>query len=370
MGTQIANGNWSPRIEIEGHPLMRVGPIIPILVGFFIKIFGNPYFPMFIYNILATSFVVPVLFYLGKEVFNRNIGWMIAIWGVLYIDYFKYNPDILKEPTVFLFLPLTLFFLVKSIKTTSYWFYSFLSAITYVWLIHSDERYFLYFPIFALVFFLKRPLVLRKTIQNILIWVGLVFLLMLPWNIHNYKVFNQVVIISSRTTAFTSKIWGKNISSMNFTEKDKSSIYDLEQSTHPIDKLKDIYGVTPREYTGFELYIRAFVNFWQPAYFRANLIQYGTVIQKWSSRHNILSIVFYGIFLPFYIIGLVLLIIKRNHLGLFLAIIPVIHSIIHAFMIWPLERYRSPIVFIVVLIGFWAATELYKNVKNKMVKEI
>jgi 4-amino-4-deoxy-L-arabinose transferase-like glycosyltransferase len=364
MGHQIAKGDWTPMFDESQY--MRVGPMLPLLIAFFIKIFGNPNLPVFIYNIIITSLVVPVLYYLGKEIFNRKIGWFIAIWGLLYMDFFKYNPRLLKEPTVFFFLPLTLFLLIRAYQSNKNFKYLLLSALSFAWLIHADERYFIYFPVFSLIFCLKNPFNLKQIFRSIAVWVILVFLLMLPWNIHNYKVFGQVVIISPRATAFTSRFWGKNLSGVDFNYKEQTNSYINELNTFKTEKNEEKYGITPHEYKGFELYVKSFINFWQPAFFKATYIQHGARLVKWSWRHNLLSLVFYGFFLPLYVIGLVLLVINFNPLGLFFGMIPIIHSLFHTYMIWTMERYRSPVVFIVVMIGIYATFVLVSKVSGRI----
>lgn len=364
MGRQIAAGDWSPKVAIDGLLInMRVGPIIPVLIALFIKIFGNPYFPFFFYNVVLTSLVVIVLFYLGKNVFNRKIGWLLAFWGVINIEFFRNNPHLLKEATVFLFLPLTLLFLVKSIRTNSSVKNIFFASLSFSWLIHSDERYFMYLPIFAFAFLLVKPLKIKKTIQLVSLWVGFIFLLMIPWGMHNYKVFDQVVIISSRTTVFTSKIWGANFDKKIFdqgTEKDKVRYGQTLE-------FAEEYGITPRKYGKFEAYARAFINFWQPTYFKATYIRYGFSGEKWSLAHNLAGLIFYGVFLPFYFLGIIFLIKIKYLMGIFIAFIPIVHSIFHTYWLWPIERYRSPINFIVVMIGTWAILRLFE--KRKIVVE-
>lgn len=364
LGEKIAAGNWAS--QSGGASNMIVAPVVPILVAIFVKFFSNPIVPFLIYNMIATSLVVPVLYYLGKEVFNKRIGWLIAIWGVLNIEYFRYNADILKESTIYLFLPLTLFFLIKSIKYERPFRYLFYSAVSFTLLIHTDERFFAYFPILPLLpvtFWITRHIKFKNAIRSIAIWVGVVFLLMLPWGIHNYKVYNQVVIVSPRTTSFTSKLWGKDISGMNSFRsiiKVNTLIADNDRNQAP-------------KVEGLKLYMKSFINFWQPAYFKEQFVQYSwyenPVFQKWSLQHNLLSIIFYGIFLPFYILGIIFLIIQVNPIGLFLGLIPIIHSLIHTYMVMPDERYRSTMVFIIAMIGFWVATKLHENVKNKMSKK-
>jgi hypothetical protein len=365
MGRQIADGNWTPKLDVNRY--MQVGPILPLLIAIGIKIFGNPILFVFVYNIVITSLVVPLLFYLGKEIFNRKVGWLLAAWGIFYIDFFKYNPNLLKEPTVFFFFPLTIFLLIKTIRNNSPWINIIMSSISFAWLIHSDERYIFYFPVFIMLFFLKGSLKLHQSIRFAAIWTGLVLLLMLPWVIHNNKLFNQVVIISPRTTAFTSKVFGKDISNLSITNNNQSSSFYNERLKFRTDLVEKKYGITSREYKGFELYARAFLNFWQPSYFKGTFIQYGARFQKWSLIHNVSSILFYGIFIPFYLFGILLLTREKYTFGLFIASISIIHSIIHTYMLWPLERYRSPIIFIVVMIGFWGLTELYAKTSVKLI---
>jgi len=358
MGSQIADGNWNPKGVLL--PYMQVAPALPVLIAFFIKIFGEPTIPIFVYNIIISSLIVPVLFYLGRCLFNKKIGWLLAIWAVINIEFYKYNPHLLKESTVYFFLPLTLFFLVKSISVNNYLPSLLFSVISFTWLIHTDERYFIYAPLFALIFLFKRSLKLNKIVKLICLWGGLVLLLMIPWGIRNYRVFNQVVILSPRTTSITSKIWGEDLAKMHFTVEYKPEEKSLEKALDFGNK----YGIIPREYGKFKARARAFINFWQPAYFKPTFIQYGYRPQKWSLAHNFAGLLFYGIFLPFYLIGIVLLLKRKLYIALYLASVPVIHSLLHAYMVWPLERYRSSVSFIIVMIGIFVLFELFGKIKN------
>jgi hypothetical protein len=207
-----------------------------------------------------------------------------------------------------------------------------------------------------------------------MIWACLVILFLIPWGIRNYKVYNQVVILSPRTTAFTSKIWGKDISQMNFQNKNREkSISSNERILDYQDGLSIEKEISSSEKKGIGLYLKTFINVWKPTYFKTKYVQYSwwpdARPQKWSTKHNLVSITFYGLFLPFYLIGLVLIIIKLDIIRLFLGIIPIIHSLLHTLMITPEERYRYPIVFIIVMIGFWAAMKLYEITKKYLNKD-
>ena len=365
MGKQIAAGNWDPKENNAEY--MVVAPSIPIIVALFVLLFNNPIIPFFIYNIIITSLMIPVLYYLGKELFSKKVGWFLAIWGVFFVEAYKYSPHILKEPTLFFLVSLTLLFIIRSIKRKEQSVKNLIfAALSFTWLIHADERYFIYLPIFVLFFLLIQPFKLSAIIKNAFVWVVFVFLLMLPWGVRNYVVFDQFVILSPRTTSITSKIWGTNLaaSASHFSDEGSKQML-IERRYDKAIQFGNQYGINPREYGKQEAIDRAFINFWQPTYFNPTFIQYGYRPMKWSFRHNASSILFYGIFIPFYIIGFFVLIKRRHYLALAVGTIPFIHSLLHAYMVWPLERYRSPITFIVVLIGIWAATEIINQIARR-----
>jgi len=363
-GQQIAEGNWSPSYA-KGTQFMVSGPAYPMLIAASIRLFGDTYWPIFLYQITITSLLVLVLFYLGNHIFDRRVGWLLALWGVFYADFTYYNTWLVKETTNFFFLPLSLLFLIKSIKEKGTIFSLAMSALSYSWLIHTDERYLVYAPLLALSFFLIRPFRFRQAIGWACMWTVVVMILMVPWTIRNYRVFNQVVLISPRTTAITSKIWGDNIMSYEVLDADEHQVdgrKDYWQAKHQV--FYDKYDLKPRRFGRCEKYIRAFINFWQPTYFRPTLIQYGFRFKKWSLPHNLYGLFGYGLFLPFYLAGIILLIKQKKKLGLFIAAIPIIHSLVHTVMVWPLERYRSPVVFCVVCIAIYTICEMYKGIKS------
>lgn len=361
---EFASGSFTNPVETMQK--MNVAPFIPFLIALFIKLFSEPAIPFIIYNVIVTSLVIPVLFLLGKEVFNRKVAWIIALWAVFFPEFFKYNVQFLKEPTLFLLFPLTILYLSKGFKT---WNVPLIicSAIFVSILIHTDERFIIYVPFFVLLFLFKIQKPFKKRFEMIAIYAGLFILLLLPWGYRNYKVYNQVVLLSSRTTVLTSYFWGEDITSLTLSEeeaKEKMKIRYEESAKRFAKK----HNVQPKDFSKKEARIRAFINFWQPTYVKPQYIAYGNRPQKWSLAHNLTGLLFYGIFLPFYLIGLIYFINKKHFWGIVLGFIPLIHSVMHAFLISPLERYRSPVTFIVVMIGIWTILEILKWVNKSILK--
>jgi 4-amino-4-deoxy-L-arabinose transferase-like glycosyltransferase len=359
IGGQFATGNFSP--HPMGEQYLRVAPLIPLVVAFFYKIFGDPIIPFFAYNIILSSLLVPILYYLGKELVDNFTGWLMALWGLCNIEFFKYTPHILKEPTIYLLIPLILLLVLQQIRKANF-VNLILAAILFSILIHTDERYIVYLPVFPVILFFYKPPKSAKIMREIIIWFSVVFLLMIPWTIRNYQEYGQIVIISHRTTPFTSKLWGKDIYGMKFVKTKQNILHN--------DRLQsnDTRVINPIENNRLNLYFKTFVNIWQPTFFKTKKVRYSWWVdernQKWSLRHNLISFFFYGLFLPFYVIGLIISIKRKNILLLFIGLLPVIHNLLHTFMVMPEERYRYPFVFIIVMIGIWALKESLNFLRN------
>jgi 4-amino-4-deoxy-L-arabinose transferase-like glycosyltransferase len=358
-GLNIAQGNWAAFDQSVR------GPVIPFLVAFFTLLFGNPIIPFLIYNALITGLMVAVLFYLGKELFNETTAWLSAIWGVFFMEAFNYSTQILKEPTLFFLFPLTILFLIRSIKSGKPYLNIFWASITFALLIHTDERFLIYFPFFMLFFLLKKPFKTPVFIRQTTIWVIMAFILMLPWNIRNYQVFDQIVILSPMTTAFTSKLWGSDIKQLG--NKLIGLRDDVQQENTEIRipdrarKFGEEHGIVPRKLSKNEARFKSFLHFWQVLAFKPFFIQDGFRPHQFSTIRNVTNLLFYGIFLPFYFFSFYWFIKRKHYSGLLVASIPLIHSFLHAYMVWTLVRYRAPVLFIVAIVGIYIISEILRN---------
>lgn len=359
LGQEMATGNWSAP--------MIVAPLVPMIVALFVLLFNNPVIPFLIFNVLISGLVVVVLYHLGKELYNNLTGFLIALWGVAFIDSFRLSAQILKEPALFLLLPLLLLLLLRSIRSKQGSLkYAFLSAIAFVLLIHTDERFIIYMFFLPFVFLFRQPFQLSVAFKQMAIWSVVIILLMAPWTIRNYYVFDQLVVLTPRTTAFTSKLWGDNLSNMNFSGSNKESVEEIsEKRLKRAEKFEKKHGITPRLYGKNEARIRAFVYFWRPLLIKPTYIQHGYRGQYWTPIGNLRMMAYYGIFLPFFIFGFYYLIKKKMYPAFFFALIPVIHSLLHAYMVWAIIRYRAPILFIVVMTGIFVMVEIANRFFSK-----
>jgi len=218
---------------------------------------------------------------------------------------------------------------------------------------------------------------------------------MAPWLYRNYIVYNRPVILTVRTTVLTDKFFGKeplfNYSIRYNSNKDTSSIMAISEVSIPIyqalldslkkgekiesseERIKNLRnlkkafskGHIPHAFSPLEIRLSNFNSYWRPfnfrGYFSGNGFRY---IEPWSLRLNIVSILQYGLLLPFFIIGLVLLFFRRNNNGIFLVSIVFIHSFIHTFIAWGIPRYRYPIDAIIIIVAIWGIFESIKIFKK------
>lgn len=364
-GSSFASGNFYP--SFEGRPHMIVGPVIPLLVAIATRLAGDPVIPMLLFNCLLSSLLVLVLFNLGRRLINLWAGYLMSVWAVFNFGLIRFNFQILKEPLITLLIPLILLCLLNVWQKKRETLNLVLSVMLYSLLIHTDERFFVYCPLLmlTLLFMGRLPAGLKRAGLGMMV----LMLSMVPWTLRNYRQHGQLVILTPRTTAITSRFWGVDVGKLPFSPKHGIKDHPgYGQAVAEARRRAKVQGVPFKIYGKLEKYWKAFIHYWKPAYFRLTFIQYGFRPVKWSLGHNLSSLLFYGLYLPFYLSGLVLAIIRRRRLILMLAGLPVIHSLIHALMVWPLERYRLPMDFLVVLVALWFIHGLCRGRLNRAIK--
>lgn len=349
LGNSFAEGDFYPEYKDLNSPLMVVGPAVPLLIAIMIRIFGNPIWPVLILNCILSALLVYVLFALGKRLLNVWAGYLLAIWSIFHFNIIMSNFQIVKEPFLLLLVPLLIFTLLSVNDRKKVWQNLVLSGLLFSLLIHTDERFTVFAPFIAL--FLVFSAGRGKRLANLLLWSLILLLTMIPWTIRNYRQYGEVVILSSRTTAFTSKFFGTKQTKIDFTSEEAISRMQKKES---VKKAVELYGKEPRTYGRIERHFLNAWHFWKPAYFKFTYVHLGYYPMKWSLSHNLFSIAFYGIFLPFFLAGIVLALIRKEWLWLFLCSFPLSYGFVHHIMlIWPMERYRLPVDFLVVLIALW-----------------
>lgn len=360
------------RIFTNGH---QVGIGWPFILYLLFSLFGEHFWLVFIFNVLVSSFHAVLIFLTGKLVFNKAVGLAAALWAVPYMNFIKFVPTVLKENLIHFFFFLCLYLFVRILKERKTGLLIYFS-LAFTALIHIDERYFSLFPFFALFILFDRYKV--SNWRSAFIYVGIVVLLMVPWFIRNYQVYERPVILAYQTTEFTDPLLGyhpdsvvtgyesgptpysrKYIPAYEEITRDLLAGREIDSAYKKYAYVKDLrraisMGLVPETYTYGENLFEEFKEF-----FRVYRFEYGWMANGYrlcAPRpffNNIVFIVQFGILLPFCFIGLFYSLRNRNRFAGYLLFFASLYAFIHIVLVHVVERYRVPVDGIILIFSFY-----------------
>lgn len=377
-----------------------VGPGMGWIVGIILYIFGPSWLPIFIVSAIVSSLITVFIYKLGKLLFDKKVAFCAAFWSIFYVFFMKYLGTCGKDLWMtFLFL-LVIYFCFKSREKLAISKYIIYLSITYFYLIHIDERFLIFGPlIFIFLFFSNKSNLLSGFYKGI-VYAVFVIALSTPWLIRNYQVFNRVILIGVRTNKFTEKVFNyehkeylNNYEYLDYISPEQ--IDSIRTGTIQPDKNGEILlynelgeltvsgghynrlvtepeiihlkkGYSPHRFTKLETMWATFKIFWRPFDFWNEYYMYGYSFNgKCSLKHNLSGGISYGLLLPFFIIGLILLIIHKPYIGITFLIIVSSYSLLHVlFVPFITERYRLLLAPIIIILGSYGILYFIDRIKS------
>jgi len=380
----LSQGIWVPDISALRSNSHLGGPGFPLVLAGLFYLFGENYLIVVLFNALVSAIVVVLIFFLGKEIFNEKIGIYVAGWATFYVLFFKYIPNVLKTVLLLLLFLLAVYLFIKETKRSRISWQSFFPIIIYTFLIHVDERFFTFFPIFIISFVFLDNISYKNGIKKATLFFLIVCLLMVPWLIRNYIVYgDRVVILTERTARFTDKIFGYDPMLSDYGKVNKKiaefkwdeSLIDDILAGKKVSGLKGKrykglqeglrQGYIPHEFNTFEKWKSDFINHWSPLRLKAGYVSTGFRFRgAWSLKHNFTVGTSYGLLLPFFLLGSIFIIKHKNKYGIFLLVIILVNTLIHV-LLMGIERYRLPIDPFIIIIAFYGLYQIYLYFKAR-----
>lgn len=364
-------------LDISGLTQTKSGitPFYPFIIYLSFKLFGINFIPLIIINAILSSSITVLIYYIGVYSFNDTVGMLSSAWTILYINFIRWVPSLLKENLVqFLFALLIFLMIIYLLRNHGYIIITFISFV-FTLLIHTDERYLIYYVMLVVVLFLTGRISIRRKIISFIYLNLLIIVFMLPWLIRNYEVYSRPVILSERTAIITDKLFGyknENYFSQEIQLSDATldsivkgqPIHDM--TMYNIIKRGISYGTYPKRYTRAEKLYIDFKELWRPFRFSNMWVSEGFRPEgKWSLSHNLSLILSYGILLPFFFAGIFYSIKMKKVVWPILFSIVLLHTIIHITFILSQNRYRIPIDVVIIVTAFYGFTRIYENFKLK-----
>jgi hypothetical protein len=208
------------------------------------------------------------------------------------------------------------------------------AAVAYAILVHFDPQFLLFLPFVAIFFLVGATRYKLLNVQYTFLFLGMVLVLLLPWTFRNYRVYGEAIPVALEATEYLQPI-------------KKAFEDDAAES-----------GVKAAYRPGFW---RNTAEFWRVARFGQSVRGGGGAMRTeppWSLRHNLISIVNYGLLLPFFVVGVWLSVKKRNRAGLILSAVVVGYYLIRAFYGGG-EHQRLLVEPLIILLAFYAIVYLY-----------
>ncbi|MCF7859944.1 MAG: glycosyltransferase family 39 protein, partial [Candidatus Cloacimonetes bacterium] len=177
-------------------------PWVPFIITGKTLLFGEDLFVLFILNAILGTLTCLIIFYIAKMYFQNSVAILSLFWSCVYVNYLRYTATAGNEIWLVFFFVLTGFFALKIMDGNAEAKNLIGLGLSLTLLSHTDERYLAYIFLFPLLTYFT-PAHVKSKSKKMLIVLGVIFLLSLPWQIRNYIVYKDILLISVRTTNIT-----------------------------------------------------------------------------------------------------------------------------------------------------------------------
>lgn len=345
-------------------------PGFPWLLAFTIWMTGNINGIIF-FNALFSAFTVGIVYKIGHRFLPGNWGVLPALWALIYYPYTMYVDELVKESLLQFLVPLSILFLIRLKEKRNFIRMIFLAlAVTY--LFHSDERYFLFVPLYFI--YLVYPIGDSGSFKTAVITGLLILLFCIPWFYRNYQVYDRSVFLTERFQSPIDRILGNKENRLlvrsrefkqqlvNFRDSVKSGL-NPEPTMGRERAIREAMdkGFFPHDFSLLERIYYNSYGYWSPIRTNGILLRSGWKYKgPRSFITNVLYTLNYGVLLPFMLLGVYFAWRNRIWILAWLSVYLFCHYILHIILIFGSGRYRHPVDFIIILLAFYGLYELIK----------
>lgn len=348
-------------------------PGYPLFLASAYLLFGKGnYFAVHVLQALIGALTAFIIYKLSLGMFGKTAGFIAFIWSGFYSFYIWHAIRIGRE-TLVCFLMALFFYLFfmhladpadRKVKI-------FTPSLAFFMLIHTDSRYLYLLPCILLLFVIyQRP---RRAIKDFFIFAIMALMLSLPWAARNYLAYNEFVLINTQHVypgwniikgfKYRNERGWHIIDTRTLnvthnpdypTEEERRSI---KSGLNPNNRSKEeIVAIRKDIYPSSAYWGRRWFcikEIWRPFMLHGIYSPFPSCLfLRWSFRHNFASLVSYMPLLPFALIAIAVLAIRKNKNMWFFILPASFHTFAHVFT-WGDCRYRYPIdFFLIILAGY------------------
>jgi len=374
--TILTGTDWLTHHSFPGS--MRE-PFYPFVVALIYALFGKESFlAVYLIQALIGSLMLLIIYRIANlTIKSKLVAYLSLLWAGFYIFYLRWVGELLRETIVYFLLAYFVLLLINYFIGERRKFVHLLwMSVTYSALFHTDGRYLFYAPFLVIPFLLYlRPL--KYAISHYAMFGITVVFLTVPWSFRNYLAYEDVIVVSYYTLNLTSDELserGELFDLSEITEAAPSLHFNRYNDSYPLRAERDSIqeGYNPRNRGEMEL--RAlrkgkeastsfigrkwyfFRKMWSPVNFGGQYAPFPMAYfeEGYSTGHNVISLLQYGVLLPFAFIGAVSIFSRRMKPAYLMIFVLLLHMLLHL-VTFGIERYRHPVDALIIIVSLFGA---------------
>ncbi len=324
------------------EPYSPAAPGYPVLLAGAFLLSGGSLWAGIILQAILGGLTVLIVYYLGQRLGGSITGLFAALWLSLYVHHIHFTSILHRSIFACLLLILLLHLISKPFHKMRY---AIFSALAYTALVFVDPQYLLLLPFIAVFLLLRATKHTLLNLHYFFLFAGFLLLLSLPWTIRNYIVYGQPIPVSLEASRYIGPVIGG-----------RDEVAKAVEKAHRFSRTGRLGSNA--------------IEFWRVARFTSQnaddrTLQRGQQPEKaWSLRHNLVSLITYGLLLPFFIIGIIAAIRDRNRTGLLIAATTLVYFVIRVFF-GGSEMTRLPIEPFIILLAFYGLFRVVYALQKK-----
>lgn len=322
-----------------GNPTMYRAPGYPFFIALIYSLFGvKNYLAVRIIQALLGTLLCLITYFIAERIFGERVGKWAAVISVFYPFFIYYCGLLLTELLFTLLLAMAVLNLIN-LSSTLKLKYGVLSGI-FLGFSALTRPIIVLFPILLFFWMLSIRVSLKKTLGLFIIMMFFMLLVISPWTVRNYLICHDFVPLGAeggQTFYMGNNPLATGGGDMQYLpELDKLPEAERDRAYYK----KGLEFIRQHPAGFFKLSLNKFIRFWRLYPHRIHTVEL---------KHQTISLLSYGILLPFFLLGLFLGW-KKNRKALLLFLLLIYFTIMHMIFVAQI-RLRFPIEPYIIIFG-------------------
>lgn len=318
-------------------PFSPSAPGYRMLLALAFKLFGVSWWTAVMLNAVLGAITTLFLYRIGERLLGKRVGLIAALWLGLSVNHWHFASLATRDVLVTFLLTWLAYALARPFyrMRAATW-----TAFLCTLLLHTEPMFLVLLPLLIVFHAVGSTHHRALSVQYVFLFLATVFVLFLPWTIRNLVVYRDVVPVALEAQRYT------------------APIARILRDTPPEPAVEGHPGARVMKRPGFFENQR---EFWRAARFQPSPGDPARGIPPepaWSLRHNVVSILNYGVLLPFLVAGLIFAVKRRHRAALVLGSMVVSYAVMRGFIGTASDYSRLFVEPLIILVALYGVKEL------------